>query len=174
MPKRIDITGKRFGNLVGVRFVAMRNGKSRWQFKCDCGGEAELTASAVISGNTSSCGCIKKANRWPGTRTHGQTSRKGKNRLYRAWAAMRQRCSNPNHQVYAWYGGRGIKVCSEWDEYPAFMAWALANGYTDDLSIDRVDPDGDYEPSNCRWITMKENLARRRPRGTVTNSSRKR
>lgn len=173
MARRVDITGKRFGRLIGLLFVEMRNGKSRWRFKCDCGSEAILTASAVISGNTSSCGCIKKANRWPGFRTHGQTSRRGDNRLYRIWVNMRQRCANPKSHVYPWYGARGVSVCKEWLDYPGFMAWAISNGYADHLTIDRINPDGGYEPANCRWITLKENIARRRPWGTVTKKQAK-
>lgn len=75
-------------------------------------------------------------------------------RLYRIWAHMKDRCKNPNNDSYKYYGGSGIKVCQEWDEFKNFEAWAVANGYSDDLTIDRINVHGDYEPSNCRWADM--------------------
>ena len=83
-------------------------------------------------------------------------SGKGRTRLYNIWVGMRQRCRDPHIKDYAHYGARGIKVCSEWDDYLMFKEWAINNGYSDNLSIDRIDINGDYEPSNCRWATYKE------------------
>jgi hypothetical protein len=86
-------------------------------------------------------------------------------RLYNLWLQMLYRCDNPKHISYKYYGGRGITVCEEWRQsFEAFHDWALANGYSDSLTIDRIEPDGDYEPSNCRWATMKEQCHNRRPR----------
>ena len=79
-----------------------------------------------------------------------------RDKLHDVWSHMKQRCDNPNLRMYARYGGRGITYCNEWRDYPAFHDWAVSNGYTEGLSIDRIDPNGNYEPSNCRWITMKE------------------
>jgi hypothetical protein len=73
---------------------------------------------------------------------------------------MKQRCSNPNRGTYKWYGGKGVKVCSQWNSYPDFKRWALANGYNETLSIDRIDPMGDYSPENCQWITLADNAKR--------------
>lgn len=81
-------------------------------------------------------------------------------RLYNIWACMKQRCNNPKHTAAAWYHDKGIRVCDEWLEYKTFEKWALENGYSDDLTIDRVDSGKNYEPSNCRWITIEENRAR--------------
>lgn len=83
-------------------------------------------------------------------------------RVYNIWRLMKRRCLNPNDSSYYAYGGRGIKVCNEWMHSDAFIKWAYANGYKDDLTIDRIDEDGNYEPSNCRWITRSENAKRSR------------
>ena len=96
---------------------------------------------------------------------HGHTL---KDRIYRIWLAMRQRCSDPKREGFSLYGGRGIRVCETWNNsFTAFKAWADASGYRADLSIDRIDPDGHYEPSNCRWVTPAEQHANRRPCGIL-------
>lgn len=89
-------------------------------------------------------------------------------RLHRIWYSMRDRCNREKHSAYSNYGGRGIKVCKEWDEYEAFRDWALTNGYSDSLTLDRIDVNGNYEPSNCRWATMKEQCANKRRNHFVT------
>ena len=83
-------------------------------------------------------------------------------RMYSVWKTMRTRCNNPNHQDYKYYGGRGIKVCKEWDDFSKFYNWAMANGYSDDLTIDRIDVNKNYEPSNCRWVTMRNQCRNKR------------
>lgn len=93
---------------------------------------------------------------------HGYSSgKKGHAHLYAIWSAIRNRCFSPKNKCYKNYGGRGISVCPEWDYYPVFREWALVNGYKESLTIDRYDTNGDYSPSNCHWITMKENLKKR-------------
>ena len=90
-----------------------------------------------------------------------------KNRLYGVWANMKQRCNSPNHMAYKWCGGRGVKVCEQWNAkhgFPAFLEWAQSNGYSDSLTIDRINNDGNYEPSNCRWVSLGDNLKNRRKR----------
>lgn len=81
-------------------------------------------------------------------------------RLYNIWACMKQRCNNPKHTAAIWYHDKGIRVCDDWLSYKNFEKWSMENGYSDDLSIDRIDPDGNYEPQNCRWISIKENRLR--------------
>lgn len=123
-----------------------------WVCKCSCGNPKEfiVDGSCIRSGNTLSCGCVK-LERHP--HTHKETGSK----LYQVWAAMRKRCRNPNDKNYDRYGGRGIKVCDEWDnDYVTFRDWAYANGYEQGLEIDRIDNDGNYEPSNCKWSTRRE------------------
>ena len=143
-----DITGQRFGRLVAVkRLESDRRGAARWLCQCDCGGTSTPTAGSLRRGGAQSCGC-----RQPRT-THGQS----RTPLHRKWGDMRSRCSNPNQSNY---GGKGIKVCDEWQTFEPFRDWSLENGYVEGLSIDRIDPDGDYEPGNCRYITMSENIAR--------------
>jgi len=93
---------------------------------------------------------------------HGDGTRGKTSRLYRILASMKTRCNNPNFHQYKDYGGRGIKLCDEWKDYQTFKAWALSNGYADNLTIDRINNDGNYEPGNCRWATYKEQTISRR------------
>lgn len=121
-----------------------------------------MAGPALTSGNTKSCGCLKSdSSRERGYRTIKKaqqaciTHGRSKTRLERIYSKMKQRCGNPNNKDYALYGGRGIKVCAEWAVDPvAFFAWADANGYAENLTIDRRDGNGDYTPENCRWITQ--------------------
>lgn len=155
MPKLIDLSGKRYGKLVVIARVENRGKKTMWRCKCDCGRETVVSGSNLHSGNTESCGCLGRELTETGARhtTHGAC----KSRLYHIWRAMRQRCYNPKYVYYSRYGGRGIVICEQWlHDFSAFQSWALAHGYDDSLTIDRIDVDGNYEPSNCRWATMKE------------------
>jgi hypothetical protein len=155
------IVGKRFGRLVGVRFDGVRDKKRHFIFRCDCGVEKSIKIALIMAGSTRSCGCLRAesmANRKTSLK-HGEAAKRTPE--YRSWRAMRTRCENPNHHAYSKYGGRGIKVCERWKDYPNFLA-DMGRRPTLDHSLDRIDPDGNYEPNNCRWATSKQQINNRR------------
>lgn len=157
MPKKNDLTGKRFGRLVAVRAVGKSNGRYIWECVCDCGNETCVVGSKLTNGHTKSCGCIRK----DGTRKPAYSHGLCRSRLYRIWSNIKTRCSNPNAENYMYYGGKGIAVCEEWSKsFQSFYEWSIKNGYKDGLTIDRKNSDGDYCPQNCQWITQSENATR--------------
>lgn len=124
-----------------------------WLCRCECGKEIVVEAYNLKTGHTQSCGCLQREATSVANKTHGKRN----TRLYRIWICMKNRCYRKNHDAYKHYGGRGIKVCDEWlHSFKAFNDWAMANGYRDDLSIDRIDTNKGYSPDNCRWATMAE------------------
>lgn len=158
----IDMIGKKYGRLTVVEFDRLQNHKTYWKCVCDCGLSVVANGNNLRSGNTSSCGCLRREKaqqRGFANTIHGE-SHENRTRLYTIWCGMRQRCNNPNREAYIHYGGKGIEVCDEWSDYNAFKDWAENNGYADNLSIDRINSNGNYEPSNCRWITVSENTSR--------------
>jgi hypothetical protein len=144
---KADLTGKRFGRLDVVKHL----GYGVWECKCDCGNITTTKTNALTSGVAKSCGCLHSEIVSKQGTKHGYAG----TRLYKIWCNMKTRCNTPSASKYEIYGGRGIRVCNEWLTFEPFKDWAEANGYQDDLSIDRINSDGNYEPSNCRWTTYK-------------------
>jgi hypothetical protein len=160
MSRPIDITGEKFGKLTAIKPVGNnKTGQRIWLCQCECGNEKEVLMGSLRSGNTSSCGCIAREVLIERNLVHGMSK---DNRLYNIWCRMRQRCNTSTCNDYKDYGGRGIRVCNEWNSFSAFNDWARSNGYKKNLSIDRIDSNGNYEPSNCRWATNKTQARNKR------------
>lgn len=155
----VDLSGKRFGRLVVLeRTSSVGDKKVKWLCKCDCGNTTVVTADSLRSGGTKSCGCYQADATAQRSTKHG----KRHTRVYGIYCEIKKRCYNEKSRGYKHYGSKGIRMCDEWlENFESFYDWAMTHGYRDDLTIDRIDSKGMYEPSNCQWITRSENTRRR-------------
>lgn len=162
---RNDLTGKRFGRITILGRAENYKRYVAYYCLCDCGNKFTALAQNIVQGKTKSCGCYnaecKQKRAWKINRTHGLSN----TRLYRIWLNMKERCFNKNSKSYKNYGAKGIKVCTSWLDFSVFSAWAISSGYSDGLTLDRIDVNKSYSPKNCRWadwITQNNNKTNNR------------
>lgn len=185
MPPFRDLTGQRFGRLTVLQVDSIgRQGKYKWLCRCDCGNEKSVYGVYLTRGDTQSCGCLhseiltvhnmsdaKSISTAKWNTVYKKKHGKHGTRLYRVWTGMKQRCQNKNGKSYKYYGGKGVSVCDEWaNSFDAFYEWAVRSGYDEnaargDCTLDRIDGNGNYEPANCRWVSIAEQNRNKRPGG---------
>lgn len=169
-----DLTGQTFGRLTVIAPHSCGERQMKYICQCECGNVKIIRSDSLLSGNTKSCGCLKEEqNKINLTANHSH--KQSGTRLYGIWQGIKERCYNKHDARYHRYGGRGITVCDEWkNDFKAFYDWAVNNGYDEKLTINRIDNDGNYQPNNCRWSTVKEQCNNRETniKITIGNSTR--
>ena len=163
MSKIKDLTNCKFNKLTVIRLTDKRTtkGDTIWKCQCDCGNITYVSGGHLKSGHTKSCGCNKA--RLKGSKNYFYKHGLYGTRLYKIFFNMKTRCFNSNFTEYNNYGGRGITICKEWsNNFMSFYNWAMENGYKENLTLDRIDTNGNYEPNNCRWITRKKQCNNKR------------
>jgi len=167
MSKKINLKGQRFGRLVVLEEVG-KNKNRQVFWRCECGCKERkviiVRGTSLTSGNTKSCGCLRKERIKEVSTKHGQSKRSKKTSAYKSWAGMLARCYNPNNITYSHCGGRGIKVCEHWWEFENFYE-DIGKYRSEGLTLDRINNNGNYEPSNCRWATPQEQAHNTRAKG---------
>lgn len=164
----LDLTGKKYNKLTAIKYSYSKNGKRYWECICDCGNIYYVAATKLKSGEIKSCGCIKYCNG-----INSKHNKKG-TRIYTIWSGMKRRCLKSTNKGYKNYGARGIKVCEEWkNDFLSFYNWAIENGYEQNLTLDRINVNGNYEPSNCRWVTWKIQQNNRRNNDIIEYNGKK-
>lgn len=166
MSKAIDLTGQKFGKLTVLRLDHIRKynkcTKYYWLCLCECGNYCISSQNQLSRGKTKSCGCIQQ-------KYFGIKHNLRNTKLYNNWDNIKKRCYAKTDYHYKWYGKRGITICDEWkNDFKAFYDWAMANGYEEDLTIDRIDVNGNYEPNNCRWISIQKQQQNKRSNHYIT------
>lgn len=152
MPAPVNIVRKKYGYWTVLERSKNINGRSSWLCECKCGNKKVIKLSDLRNGRSRSCGCLRRETTSKNFKTHGLIHSK----LFSIWSCMKTRCYDLNVSNYERYGGRGITICEEWlNDFMNFYDWAMRNGYKDNLTIDRKNNDDNYEPSNCRWATIK-------------------
>lgn len=162
MPKRLELTGEKFGRLTVIGFSHIdSSGRSKWNCSCICGETKTIASSSLMSGLTKSCGCLRKETIIKNSKKHGLAKRDKKHYLYSTWKNMRNRCNNPNNDDYEYYGGLGVKVCKRWDNFQNFID--DMGDRPEGMTLDRINPNGNYCKNNCQWTTIEEQRNNQRP-----------